>query len=178
MSFKELLAPYQDRLEVPSPEEVAARAELHERFNVTDDYMAVYLSGALSLDLSGDIGAPSADAELPFWTTDISMLGKAEDPAIEDMPETLASVFYYLGDDSGGGFIFQISRGKWRGCLASIADSYIESFEYGEVDVPDAPITTDEAADAYLAGLRQSILSIRDLNLQEFFELRLRHARR
>jgi|GEM_PF-6278678 len=176
MSFKELLASYQDKLTVPSPEEVAERAALHERLNVTEDYMEVYLSGALSLDLLSDIGAPGADADLPRWTTDISMLGKAEDPAIEDMPETLASVFYYLGDSSGGGFIFQISRGKWRGCLASISDSHIESFEYGEVDVPGEPITSDEDADAYLEGLRKSVLSIYELNLKQLFELRLGNA--
>lgn len=174
MSLTALLAPYQDKLTAPTDEEIAARAALHERLRVTDDYMRVYRSGALSLDLAQDIGAPGD--EVPRWASNISVLGRAEDPAIEDMPETLASVFYFLGSDYGGGFVFQISRGKWRGRLAGIEDSYVESFEYGEVDVPDAPITDDEAADAYLEGLRKSVLSIYDLDLEQFLTLRLQHA--
>ena len=179
MTFEELLTPYNDKLNVPSAEEINARSPLHKRLRVTNDYMEVYQSGALSLDISRVI-PPFDDDAAPLELAslqDISFVGPAEDPSIEDMPEYLSSFFYLIGSDYGGGFLFQISRGTYRGQLASIEDSHIECFKFKEVDVPNGPVSDDEEANRYIETWTRNILSIKSVNLKQFFEARIRYTK-
>jgi hypothetical protein len=179
MPLDALLERYGPRLRVPTEEQVQARESLHHRLRVTDDYLRVYLSGALSLDLAKDLRVdPASNGDVPAWVGDVAAWGLAEPVDVDDeMPAVLSSVFYRVGETYGGSWLVQISRGGHRGKLAIIPDYALASFEAKECAVPDEPIADDEAADAYLAELEeQNVLQIHDLTLEQFIELRVTHA--
>jgi hypothetical protein len=174
MSFSDLLVEHDLDLEPPSDEAIAERADLHERLHVTDDYLTVYRTGLLPIDLGCDL-PPDREA-LRGWEADVSILGRASSP--EDMKPVVSSVFYGLGTTYGGGMVVQIARGTYRGRLATIEDSALGAFEYGEVPLPDAPVTDDAEADRWVkAWVDAHVLSLRELDLVTFLERRLQHVR-
>lgn len=165
----------------PSAEEIVSRQELHNRLRVTQDYMRVYLTGLLgSFDLGELLPVDSAKKDaVPFWANDICYWGEAapvDDE--EEMPEVLNSVFYKVASTYGGSTIVQISRGTHRGKLATIPDTAIMSFSFGECSVPSAPLETDEDADSYLDKIqKENVLCLRELTLEQFAQLRLDNTR-
>lgn len=171
MDLKALLEPYRGRLQAPEQDPDAC-------LRVTEDYLEVFRAGVLGLELGTDLAVdPSKRDALPFWARDVSCVHAADAVENEDLPAVLGSVFYKVGETYGGGYVVQLNRGSRCGKLATIPDSALPSFEFGEVPVPEGPIEDDRAADDYLEALQQAGgIRLHDLDLRGFVELRLRNA--
>ena len=179
MSLDSLLIPFRDLFTAPTVDEVAERAPLHERLRVTDDYLRVYQTGMLGLDLAQELPVDDAKkSEVPRWAWDISIWGRADAVDVDgEFPAVLGSVFYLIGATYSGSCIVQVSRGSHRGKLATIPDAATGSYKYKECSVPKAAIEDDAAADAYLAQIEsENVFRLRPLTLEQFAELRLANA--